>query len=102
MHTTPSPPPAVTRPWWVVPAVWTPVALLLAGAAQLTTPLPAPLSWGVCMPLGMVAASWIPGLRHSRRMWLAISGSTLAFFYGKVLMAVVFVIGIAVWLKVGD
>ncbi|WP_164992208.1 hypothetical protein [Streptomyces sp. L2] len=102
MHTTPSPLPAVTRPWWVVPAVWTPVALLLAVVGQLTTPLPAPLSLGVFMPLGMVAASWIPGLRHSQRMWLAISGSTLAFFYGKALMVVVIAVGIVVWLKVGD
>ncbi|MGW0766219.1 hypothetical protein [Streptomyces sp. NPDC002676] len=91
-----------TAPWWTVPALFTPLALLLALWGQRTTPLPP--GWGlyVVIPLGVVAASWRRTLRQSRRLWLAISGAVLTFLYTKaVLYLVMFPLALVLWLLYG-
>ncbi|MFF0449104.1 hypothetical protein ACFYT4_22310 [Streptomyces sp. NPDC004609] len=79
--------------WWLVPAVGTPLAVLLAFIDFRTTEpgFPAVLALGYLVPFALVAASWLLGRtarRRKPRTVLAALGCLLAFCYTEAVLLI--------------
>ncbi|MGW4201241.1 hypothetical protein [Streptomyces sp. NPDC004726] len=84
--------------WWVVPAVCTPLVVLLAFIDFRSAGPSIPAVWaiGYVVPAALVVASWLQGRtvrRRTARSVLAAMGCALAFFHTETIMAVL----LAVW-----
>ncbi|MFI6285880.1 hypothetical protein ACIBCM_14165 [Streptomyces sp. NPDC051018] len=92
--------------WWQVPAVCTPLAVLLAFIDFRTTEagFPGVLALGYLVPFALVAASWLLGRtmrRRRTRTVLAALGCVLAYFYTKGLLLILALVWLgSIFLKV--
>ncbi|MFE4210047.1 hypothetical protein ACFRSX_32130 [Streptomyces goshikiensis] len=101
-------PAAGTRPWVLVPALFTVLALTAGGFGYASSALPGAPLWLLLpylLALGLVAATWrrprTPDQRAAR-IATGAAGCALALFYARIAEALLFCAGIVAWLVQGD
>ncbi|MBP0934064.1 hypothetical protein OHU17_25050 [Streptomyces goshikiensis] len=101
-------PAAGTRPWVLVPALFTALALTAGGFGYASSALPGAPLWLLLpylLALGLVAATWrrprTPDQRAAR-IATGAAGCALALFYARIAEALLFCAGIVAWLVQGD
>ncbi|GHD70067.1 hypothetical protein ACFQL8_35850 [Streptomyces goshikiensis] len=101
-------PAAGTRPWVLVPALFTALALTAGGFGYASSALPGAPLWLLLpylLALGLVAATWrrprMPDQRAAR-IATGAAGCALALFYARIAEALLFCAGIVAWLVQGD
>lgn len=100
--------PTGTQQWLLVPALFTALTPAAAGLSYSTSYLPQASRWLLLpylIPLGLAAATWRRPRTPQQRTNRIVAGSigcALALFYAKGAEALLFCIGLAVWLIQGD
>ncbi|MDI3389311.1 hypothetical protein QIS99_24375 [Streptomyces sp. B-S-A8] len=91
--------------WWTIPAVTTPLAVVLGYSDYALVEPPWQLCSGYLIAAALCLASWLfPRTRQHRtsRLGFGISACLVAFFYGKALSFFTFGLAIVAWLAHGD
>ncbi|WP_406182461.1 hypothetical protein [Streptomyces sp. NBC_01006] len=96
------------QPWLLVPALFTALTLVAGGLSYAASDLPRSPLWfslPYLLPLGLAALTWrrprTPAQRTNRIVAGSI-GAGLALFCAKAIEAVLFGVGLALWLIHGD